>query len=435
MKRLLAIAALFLCFTSGAQIVNRLNVDPDTFQRYAWGRMQQYNPDNLRLADSLYSEGVRKDNFRIRCLGLALEYPVRFALGEYDRMDAAVAEIKELLGDQKDCRSFYYAVLHEYCQFLVHIGRSSDAMLEARAMERLAVEEKKPLGKMYAYRIVGLIQSYRDNHYLAVKNLIEAVRFCKESRNEQDLPQIYLLIARECIKMKDYPQALEYCNLASEFQHFNASIRTRVTMTLAYYHYSQGHSEEFEECYSRLVRDPVYRHIVDSDSRLEMDIFDLRLRGLMQQAIAKADSLETPIGRYSHRHGLLAQTGQYSAAYLQLDSLMVQKDSIYIKVQNEDLAILDAEMNNAQLRLEAQRLKTRNQNTILMGFLVIFFIVFISVLYHQWHLRSTLDSMKQRNADALRARRAYRQALDAKESENAVKIKILQSRKSNTYKL
>ena len=42
--------------------------------------------------------------------------------------------------------------------------------------------------------------------------------------------------------------------------------------------------------------------------------------------------------------------------------------------------------------------------------------------------RRYLDRLKQHNAAALLARRAYRQALDAKEAENAVKIKILQSR-------
>lgn len=422
-------------FTCGAQIVNRLKVDPDTFQRYAWGRMQQYNPGNLPLADSLYAEGVRKDNFRIKCLGLALEFPVRYALGEYDRMDEAVAEIKEYTQSRKDCRSFYYSVMHEYCQYLVHIGRSSDAMLEARAMERMAGEEKRPLGKMYAYRIVGLIHSYRDNHFLAVRNLTNAVRFCKESKMEQDLPNIYLLIARECIKMGDFPKALEYCTLASEYQQFSTRVRVNVTMTLAYYYYAQKNTEKFMECYSRLLKDPVYRHLSDADSRLELDIFDLSLRDLPFQALEKADSLGTPFGRYSHKHALYAQVGQYPDAYRQLDSLMVQKDSIYIKVQNEDLAILDAEMNNAQLRHEAQQLKTRNQNTILIGFLVMFAIAFVSVLYQQWHLRSNLDRVKQRNAEVLRARRIYRHALDAKEAENAVKIKILQSRKSNTFKL
>lgn len=431
----LAAVLLLRVLTSGAQIVNRLNVDPDTFQRYAWGRMQQYNPDNLPLADSLYSEGLRKDNVRLRCLGLALEYPVRFATGEYARMDAAVAEIKELIGHRKDCRSFYYAVLHEYCQFLVHIGRSSDAMLEARAMERLSNEEKKPLGKMYAYRIVGLIHSYRDNHHLAVKNLTNAVRYCKESRTEQDLPQIYLLIARECIKMRDFRRALEYCTLASEFQQFYSSVQLRVTMTLAYYYYASGQEEEFQECYGRLKRDPVFRHLSDTDSRLELDIFDLRLRNLPDLAIIKADSLSTPIGRYSQRHGLYAQVGRYSDAYNQLDSLMVQKDSVYIRVQNEDLAILDAEMNNAQLREEAQQLRLQNDMALMGGFLVMFLLVFIFMIVQQWRLSDNLSQLRAMNDAQLMERKAFQTALNAKEAENALRIKLLQKRKFNTLQL
>ena len=83
-----------VCLPLGAQIVNRLKVDDPTFQRYAWGRMQQYNPDNLILADSLYTVAEQQGNYRYRCLALSLEFPVRYALGEYERMDEAVAEIK-----------------------------------------------------------------------------------------------------------------------------------------------------------------------------------------------------------------------------------------------------------------------------------------------------------------------------------------------------
>lgn len=431
----LTLALLLVSLSSGAQIVNRLKVDPEVFQSYAWGRMQQYSPDNLPLADSLYALGVSKDDFRIKSLALALEFPVRFAQGNYDRMCEAVQEIKDLTAARKDCRAFYYEVLHEYCQYLVHIGRSSDAVLEARSMERMAAQEDRPDGKMYAYRILGLIHSYRDNHYSAVRNLEKAVRFCKEARLEQDLPTIYLLIASESIKMSDYAKALEYCTLAGEYQQFSDQVRLNLTMTLAQYYYAQKDLENFEECYARLAQDPVYRLVSDADSRLELDIFDLQLRGFPVKALHKADSLGTPYGRYRHRHGLYAQLGRYPEAYLQLDSLMLQKDSIYIKVQNEDLAILDAEMNNAQLRHEAQLLKTRNQHTVLTGFFAMFLIAFFSVLYQQWHLKSNLDHLRQSNAEVLRARRAYRQALDAKEAENAVKIKILQSRKSNTFNL
>ena len=431
MRKLLASAALFLCLTSGAQIVNRLNVDKDTFERYAWGRMQEYNPSNLVLADSLYSEGVRQGNFRYKCLALSLEFPVRFAQGEYARMDSCIVEIKNLIGDRKDLRTFYFPTLHEYCQYLVHIGRSSDAVLEARAMERLASAEKKPLGKMYSYRIIGLIQSYRDNSWLAVRNFEKAVRYCQEAHADQDLPNLYILIAQENVKMKDFVEADNWCAQAEKYQEYFPSIGLKALMTRAYLNYAKGRYDDFWKCYDELLENRLYAHQTDADTRFDMDICYLRSKGLLEEALSKADSLGTARGRYEQKHGIYAQLGSYADAYGQLSGLMQQKDSIYIKVQNEDLAILDAEMNNAQLREDAQRLKAQNQMTIMIGFLVMFAIAFFAILFNQWQLRQNLEEMRRKNNQAIAARRAFQKAMDAKESENQYKIKILQNRTTN----
>ena len=185
-KLLFTLLAISACLLSRAQIVNRLRVDQETFLRYAYCRMQQFNPDNLAIADSLYAVGVARNDFRYKSLALSLELPVCFALCQYDRMDSTAVELKALLGERKEARSFYFAFMHEYCEYLVHIGHASEAMLEARAMGRLAGSEQLPSGKMYSYRIIGLIHSARDNHYLAIRNLEEAAHFCKAARAEQE---------------------------------------------------------------------------------------------------------------------------------------------------------------------------------------------------------------------------------------------------------
>ena len=192
-----------------AQIVNRLRVDKNVFLRYAYGRMQQFNPANLPLADSIYKVGSQKDDYRYKCLGLSLEMPVRFAQGEYSRMDSTVVEVKELIGGRKDLREFYFPFLHEYCEYLVRLDRAPEAMLLAREMERLAAAERQPLGRMYAYRIVGLIHSARDNHYLAIQNMEKAAKFSRDAHAAQNLPVLYLLMAQECVKMKDFVKAEE----------------------------------------------------------------------------------------------------------------------------------------------------------------------------------------------------------------------------------
>ena len=421
MKRFFLILLLVFCsLGSQAQITNRLRVDKETFLRYAFGRMQEYNPANLPLADSLYQEGVRQNNFRYKCLGLSLEMPVRFAQGDYDRMDETAAEIKELLADRKDLRDFYFSTLHEYCEFLVQADRMGDAVLEAREMERLASQEKKPMGRMYAYRIIGLIQSYRNNPHLAIRNLEKAVKYCREARAEQDLPNLYILLAQE------YD-----CDKAAEYQTFFPAVGVKTQMTRAILLHAQGDKEAFWRCYEALLRDPLYTMQADSDTRRSLDITYLRSKGLLDQALQQADSLGTLRGRLEYRHGLLADMNAFEGAYTTLESLMQEKDSVYIKVQNEDLAILDAEMNNAQLREEAQQLKARNQLTILLGFLLMFAIAFISILVQQWQLRANLDELRRKNNEALASRRAYQKAMDAKESENEFKIKILQNRTTN----
>ena len=173
----------------------------------------------------------------------------------------------------------------------------------------------------------------------------------------------------------------------------------------------------------------------DSDERFGMDVTYLQSRGLFEQALAAADSLGTAKDRHDRKHGIYAAQGRYGNAYGELNLLMSAKDSIYIAVQNEDMAILDAEMNNAQLREEAQRLKSQNEITILLGFLVMFVIAFVSILFSQARLRENLDEMREKNRKILVARQAYQQALNAKEAENALKTKILQNRKSNSFQL
>jgi hypothetical protein len=135
--------------------------------------------------------------------------------------------------------------------------------------------------------------------------------------------------------------------------------------------------------------------------------------------------------RLAQQQDIYARMGLYQDAYSHLEQLMNEKDSVYIKVQNEDLAILDAEMENAQLREEAQRLEARNQITILLGFLLMFALAFVSILVQQWRLRENLDQMRHKNAEMLKNRQAYRKLLDSQEAQNAWRIQMLQNRTTN----
>jgi len=416
-RRFLFIVCLLLSLGTQAQIVNRLRVDQPTFLRYAQAKMQEYSPANLELADSLYQVGVRYGNLRYKCLALSLEMPVRYARGEYERMDVIAAELKGLLGNRKDLREFYFVTLNEYTEYLLGSNRISEAVLEARDMSRLAMKEKNPLGQMYSYRLIGLIHSYRGNDRLAAENLQQALHFCREARAEQELPNLYLLLAQEQMKQGALEEAHQSCIEAAKYQDFFPAMREKVLMNQALLYHAQGDLESFWSCYDQLKETPAI-----------LDVVYLRSRGLLKKALERTNALDSPRERLEQRHALLAEMGAYDQAYGNLLQLMAQKDSVYLRVQDEDVAILEAEMDNARLREEAELQKNRNQFLLLAGFLLMFFLAFLSVLIHQWRVRDNLDQMRAQQNSILMARRAYRQALDAKEAENAVKIKLLQNK-------
>lgn len=415
---------------ASAQIRNRLGVGNELYLKYANGRIRQFDESNILLADSIYRYGIRKSDSRIRMLALSLELPPRFMRDERERVDEIVSELKSMSGYSSQMREFFFLTMYDYCSMLIMAGRVQDAMLEARGMSSVAAGSGSNLGQMYAHRVIGLIQSYRSNSELAVMNFKKAVEYCVRAKEEQELPVIYNMIARELIRLGRFDEVEEYCSLAEEFQDFYPSLRVKTLMTKVYLYDAQGKADDFNRAYQELVSNPLYRSQTDRDTRLMIEICWLRSCGRLEEALAKSDSLATDKERFGQKHLIYALDDDFRNAYSQLNGLMEAKDSIYITVQNEDMAILDAELNNARLRLEAQRLKSQQEMSIMFGFIILFMLVTVAILFSQWNLKSNLDHMRERNRRELEARNAYRKAIDSKELENEIKTNILQNRQT-----
>ncbi len=429
-RRLVLLLMILSCVCASAQIRNRLGVGNELYLKYANGRIRQFDESNILLADSIYRYGIHKGDSRIKMLALSLELPPRFIRNDSLRVREIVAELKSMANYNTRMREFYFLTMHDYCNMLILAGRISDAMLEARAMSSLAAGSGSNLGQMYAHRVIGLIQSYRSNAELAIFNFKQAADFSTRAKEEQELPVIYNLIAREYIKLGRYDDVERYCSMAEEFQDFYPSLRVKTLLTKVYLYDAQDKADEFDAVYKELINNPLYRSQTDRDTRLMIEICWLRSRGRLQEALAKSDSLASQKERFGQKHLIYAVGDDYQNAYRQLNGLMTTKDSIYIAVQNEDMAILDAELNNARLRLEAQRLKSQQEMSIMFGFILLFMLVTIAILFSQWSLEKNLDNLRDRNRRELEARNAYRKALDSKELENEMKTRILQNRQN-----
>ena len=431
MRRLSVLLLLIAsCVCASAQIRNRLGVGNEVYLKYANGRIRQFDGSNILLADSIYRYGMHKSDSRIRMLALSLELPPRYIRNDTARVKEIVAELKSMSGYSSIMREFYFLTMHDYCNMLIMSGDITEAMLEARGMSSMAAGAGSNLGQMYAHRVIGLIQSYRSNAELAIINFKQAAEFSKRAKEEQELPVIYNLIAREYIKLGRYDEVEHYCSLAEEFQDFYPSLRVKTLLTKVYLYDAQGRTDDFNKAYRELIDNPLYRSQTDRDTRLLIEICWLRSCGRLSEALAKSDSLATDKERFGQKHLIYAVGNDYLNAYRQLNGLMGTKDSIYIAVQNEDMAILDAELNNARLRLEAQRLKSQQEMSIMFGFILLFMLVTVAILFSQWSLEKNLDNLRDRNRRELEARNAYRKAIDSKELENEMKTRILQNRQN-----
>lgn len=431
-KRLALMAmAVMYCLCASAQIRNRLGIGNELYLKYANGRLRQFDESNILLADSIYRFGEYKHDTRILMLALSLELPPRFIRNDTVRVNEIVSELKSMSGYSSVMREFYFLTMYDYCNMLIMSGRISDAMLEARSLSTMAANSRSNLGEMYAHRTIGLIQSYRSNSELALSNYLKAAEFCILAKEEQELPVIYNMIARELIRLRRFDEVDKYCDMVEEYQDFYPSLRVKTLMTKIYLYDAQGRKEDLDQAYHDLIRNPLYRSQTDRDTRLMIDICWLRSSGRLGEALAKSDSLLTDKERFGQKHLIYALDNDYKDAYLYLNSLMEAKDSIYINVQNEDMAILDAELNNARLRLEAQRLKSQQEMSVMFGFIILFLLVTVAIVFTQWNLNNNLDNLRQRNKNELEARNSYRRAIDAKELENDMRTRIIQNRQNN----
>lgn len=408
-----------------AQIVNHLGVEQPFFLKYAAGKMQRYDMSNIALADSLYKVGESMDDVKMMTLALDLEMPAQFAAGNYDRMIEIVSSLKGLSASYPVVNRVYYSSIYDFCQFQVYLNRTTSALIEAREMSRKASSERSQYGALYSYKILGIIQRSRSNSQQAIDYFLKAMDKCNEIAAEQEIPELYTLIAREYVKTGDFDQAEKYCALAEKYVDFYPATRVLTMMSRLGIHEAKGERLEYLQTYDNLRKDPFYVGILDNHTRSALEIGYLKSFGRYSEAMKIAESIDVKVDRLHEVYGVYLSWNDYPNALFTLQDYVQARDSVFLMAQNEDLAVLDAELNNAQLRLEAERLKWRNQIIVMVSFIILFLVFFFGFLLSQWSLKNNLDKMIEKTRESLDNRAEYRSGMDSVYQQNEMKTKII----------
>lgn len=418
---------LLTALTGSAQIMNRLGVDEDIFEAYSSCRLLPLEPSNLTIADSLYRIGVERNDYKIKTLALNVAFPAQYSLEDYDAMDKSIAEIKAIQEEHPDINDIYFVALYSYCQYLLYAERDNLAIIEAKNMVKNATEVGDPYGLMLSYRALAFIYDTRKNYKLAADCYKKAEEYCKSTDALVEHPTIEVLLAQELIELKQYDEARMY--LADVEKHLDVSeiLRVQFYYISALLGQHSGDNELFWKYYELLEGNDYYYAILDEDSQNLLSVFYFMSKGQNFKALEYAKLIvDEKLGTYA-LGDVYASLGEYKLSndyYIKYISIA---DSLNVEIQNEDIAMLDVEMNNYQIREFAGKMQLKARTIEIFSLLAIMTLIatFLSII-----LVRTKRYQKNLEAKTIELQKATETAIDALENAkqaNQIKTKFLQN--------
>ncbi|MCQ2147891.1 MAG: HAMP domain-containing histidine kinase [Bacteroidales bacterium] len=432
MKFLNYVASILLALTVSAlnltaQVQNRLGVEESIFEPYSKCRLSPYDVDNISICDSIYSIGVQRNDYKIKTLALNAVLPAYYMLEDLDMMNKTIQEIKDIQYSHPDINDIYFAALYSYCNYLIFFDKLSDSLLEAKQMLERSTEIGEPYGMMLAYRTMAIIYQYRSNSALAVECYKRALEYSESANASVEQDNIRIQLAQEQINAGLYDNARETLSVIARSIDNDENLRLQYYFVSAYLGDNTGDHESFWKYYNLVKDEPMYESIIGEEDRALVEIDYLLSKG----EIDKAEQVALEYLPDQSRHMILSEIygkkGLYKLAYEESTAFNKIKDSLSVAVQTEDVAMLDAQMANAELKHESLQYKSRVRTMTLSVALIIFIIISIlsilNIIREQKHKRA----LKAKNYELIEAKKTTEAALEKAKESDAIKTRFLQN--------
>jgi len=424
-------AALLLTLVSAVaygQIQNRLGVDDDVFTIYARARVLPLNPDNLATADSLYAIGSQRNDYKIKSLALVLAFPAQFARGEYEDMDASIEEINEIYESHPDINDIYYSAQFSYCQFLMAINSQQKAFQSARSTVKKAETTETDYGKMVAYRGLAYVYENRNNLTKAVEYYKLAVEHCeKTDASPLEMATINVMIAHDLTQMGRVEEAEHFIRLVEPYADGSVQIHCLYLFVKAQMAYEKKDVDDFLKCHDALLSYPNTKFAIDEETLKVLTV----KRNLLTGNYAEAESQAFRVKEELLRHSLLLETYQksqyYQGASAEFDRILNIRDSLSVLIQDEDVATMDAELQNARIRSEADAERSNLMKILFLTVaLAMFLAMLVALTYSAREKKHNLE-LKASNSALQTAREIVEEAFDEAKKANQVEARFIQN--------
>lgn len=342
-----------------------------------------YDLSNLPKADSLYKKSEEMGSV----LGKLYALQIRtYALVGNKRKEEFLKTVDEYikLALENEFYDEYFDGASAKTQYLMSIEEYTKSLFEAKDMVQKAEELQNLTGIYESNMLIGQIYKYRNSWIMAEKHLKRALDAVERSEETDSIPRclLYRELAECYSGANKHSMAIEYAKKAKEWANYDIySCFTEWTYLFALYNAHM--MEELREAYkSSMLREKENFDMLPEDMGLSLKIMEQVLEG--RYDIAKrmlAENEEKGKISYNLYASMYYSAGDYKKAYDYFVAEQMRVDSVQNLLQQDQLNEMEARLNTAELRIEAEEAKLRQRQIIAIFSCAIVVLIFCTLIY------------------------------------------------------
>lgn len=347
----------------------------------------------LALADSIYDVGVAQDNYAVQLVTYMMKAKVYKNRGSIDK----TLDLWRKYMDQAKHNGnidFYFSGYYHYLYHLADVDESGACAAAKRMMTEAKLAETDK-GLMYAYYVLGDIYLYnRDNPEAAAEQYAATIRLAKKVKMaDQQLFDMIQEYAKALTVSGKYNEAKAAFDEARSMKVFNDEYN-RFAWDVSYLELCRytGTIEEYNELYTKRFLTPEINSMFDENTQLYYKGSWHLKNKRYNEALEIGKHLEGETGK-----SLMMQAyegmGLYDKALKLQREITDEKQLHRMKMEQSDMAAMEAELRTDEITLEAQR-ERATKRIYLASFVVIalaFLLILVLVLlYHRAKAAKTL---------------------------------------------
>lgn len=404
MFRKIQLFILFIfCFCpSFAKLGNEFtNVPDDVIEVYNQAAANPFDTSMQKYFENLYKRGEKEDNFQLKIIALHALSTIYYAEEKIEKMEKVSKEMEELCIEH-EMWTTYYAGIYMQCQLLCILNRNTEAQIVARRAVSYLEKTKSKKNHIYAYGALATVYKSKGNYSQAIASNLQALEACNSDKKfEIQKPGFWLQISEAYLDQKKIEEAKFYLAKVDSFLVGFEDMQYRTNSLLMHLDIASelNDKESFVKAFKELKEVSNDFSVLMPDSKMGVLAMEALFENRHDDAVNLANKIDDKQQRLSmldkvYRHFHDSEESYHNLR--ELYKLMMAKNDSTL---TEDLASMDAEMNNVELRGEAERSEGRQRmiigTSIIVVLLVIIFFFIIVVHRHRIHLKNTLLLNKQ----------------------------------------